>query len=454
MSNAPQVASPPANQGSILQTWWPLAASWLLMGIELPAISGVVSRLSDPEIMLAAFGGVVFPIALLIESPIIMMLAASTAWSRDSESFRALERFTTKASIALTIVHALIALTPLYWWVVVPLLEVPKEVQDPALLGLRIMLPWSWAIADRRFRQGALIRFGHRQTIARGTVIRMCAAMLALWLFFSADSAGIVTATASITIGVLVEAIFVRWRGRKLLPPHLLNADESKIEKPKGSLLAFYVPLAMTPMLILALQPIAAAGITRMPMALEGLAVWGPLGGLVFLLRSAGIAFNEVVIARCDEPGGPKRLARFAWGWGLGFSGVLTAMAVTPLATLWFRDVIGLEPELVEIGTNALWLAAPLPLLTFLESYWQGMLVSKHRTRAVTGSVLAFLVVAVLVIICGVYLGWWNGLLVTLAAFAAGNTAQTLWLRWKWNSEGPKRPEQPEQGLGAPEPLS
>ncbi len=128
-------------------------------------------------------------------------------------------------------------------------------------------------------------------------------------------------------------------------------------------------------------------------------------------------------------------------------------MAVTPLADLWFRGVIGLEPELARLGTQALWLAAPLPLLTFLESYWQGMLVSRHRTRAVTGSVAAFLIVAVIVIAAGVLIGHWNGLLVTLAAFAAGNIAQTLWLRWKWQIEGPRRPEQPEQGIGAPEPL-
>ena len=60
----------------VLVTWWPLAASWLLMGVELPALSAIVARLPEPEINLAAYGGVVFPIALIIESPIIMLLAS------------------------------------------------------------------------------------------------------------------------------------------------------------------------------------------------------------------------------------------------------------------------------------------------------------------------------------------------------------------------------------------
>ena len=64
------------NDRRIFKTWWPLAVSWLLMSVELPALSAVIARLPDPEIHLAAYGGVVFPIALIVESPIIMLLAA------------------------------------------------------------------------------------------------------------------------------------------------------------------------------------------------------------------------------------------------------------------------------------------------------------------------------------------------------------------------------------------
>jgi hypothetical protein len=437
----------------IFSTWWPLAASWLLMGAELPAISGVVGRQAHAEIMLAAFGGVVFPIALLVESPIIMMLAASTSWSRDTASFKQLERFTTRAAIALTVLHALIAFTPLYTWVVVPLLDVPEAVQAPARLGLQIMVPWNWAIADRRFRQGALIRFGHRETIARGTVVRLAGTISAVAVLWAAGQSGIVIATGSVTFGVFVEAAFVWVRARVLLPGPLAAAAGQPRGPDRGPLLAFYMPLALTPMFILAAQPVVAAGIARMPLPLEGLAVWGPLGGLAFLARSVGIAFNEVVIAHADDPAAEATLRRFAWSWGLGCSATLAIVAGSPLGDMWFRDVIGLEPPLVALGVSALWLAVPLPLLTFLQSYWQGMLVHAHRTRAVTGSVIAFLVVMSALMVLGVMLGRWNGLLVAMIAFTTGNLAQTLWLRWKWRREGPTRPEQPDHGLDAPEPL-
>ena len=127
------------------------------MGLEMPAISVMLGRLPDPEINLAAFGGIAFPLGLLVEAPIIMMLAASTALSRDLDSFLRLQRFMTILAIGLTVIHALLVFTPLWTWVVIPLLDIPAEVQAPAREAFLWLLPWTWAIADRRFRQGMLI---------------------------------------------------------------------------------------------------------------------------------------------------------------------------------------------------------------------------------------------------------------------------------------------------------
>jgi len=102
----------------VFRAWSPLAASWLMMGIELPAVSAVMARLAHPEISLAAFGGIVFPLALLIEAPIIMLLSASTALSRDRPSYLKLRRFMWLAAGGLTALHLAVAATPL-WDVVV-----------------------------------------------------------------------------------------------------------------------------------------------------------------------------------------------------------------------------------------------------------------------------------------------------------------------------------------------
>jgi len=46
-------------QKRIMKSLYPLAASWLLMGIEMPMITAVMARLANPEISLATHGGIV-----------------------------------------------------------------------------------------------------------------------------------------------------------------------------------------------------------------------------------------------------------------------------------------------------------------------------------------------------------------------------------------------------------
>ena len=84
------------------------------------------------------------------------------------------------AGAALTVLHALIAFTPLYYVVVRGLLGAPEEIVEPARIGLQIFLPWTWTIAYRRFNQGVMIRFGHSRWVGAGTVVRLTAGLSVL----------------------------------------------------------------------------------------------------------------------------------------------------------------------------------------------------------------------------------------------------------------------------------
>lgn len=75
-------AGPTLKLSRVYTTWLPLMASWMLMSVELPFINAIVARLANQEINLAAYGGIIYPLALIIEAPIINLLAASTALSR------------------------------------------------------------------------------------------------------------------------------------------------------------------------------------------------------------------------------------------------------------------------------------------------------------------------------------------------------------------------------------
>jgi hypothetical protein len=184
----------------------------------------------------------------------------------------------------------------------------------------------------------------------------------------------------------------------------------------------------MTSLLILLVQPIGAAALSRMPRALESLAVWPVVSGLIFMLRSLGIAYNEVVVALLDEPGSTSSLRRFATLLTFATTLMMVIIAATPLATVWFGVISGLALPLVALAHTALWIALPLPGLNVLQSWYQGALVNARRTRAVTEAMGIFLLTSSALLWAGVVWGQTVGLYVGLVTFGVGSLAQTAWL--------------------------
>lgn len=429
-----QPAGPPAQASTVdrdrvLRTWWPLAASWTLMGLELPMVSAVLARLADPKVSLAAYGGVVFPLSMLIEAPIIMLLAASTALALDRDSYLFLRRTMHRMGAVLTVLHLLLATTPLFDLVVGHIMEAPMEVRGPARIGLLLMTPWTYSIAYRRLQHGVLIRAGRSHLVGTGTLVRLGGCGLVLSLGAAVGSfPGIVVGASAVATGVLSEAIYsgviVRPSLRALQP-----RDPALPALTMKKFLPFYVPLALTSLLHLIAMPIGAAGIGRLPRALDSLAAWPVVNGLVFLLRGMGIAFNEVVVSLLDEPGAARALRRFTVTLASATSATLLLVAATPLSSLYFREVTGLPEGLVHLGRVALCLAVLSPAVGAWQSWHQGVLVHEHRTRGITEAIA----IAILVMAIGIGLATllelpYPGLYAVMMATLLGQIVQLLWL--------------------------
>ena len=431
------------NMGKVASIWWPLAASWLLMSVELPFTSAVIARLALPEITLAAFGSVVFPIAVAVEAPIIMLLTASTALCRDWHSYLKVRRYMMVMGAVLTGIHGLIAFTPFFDFLVGRLMGVPPEIMGPARIGLQIMLLWTWAIAYRRFNQGILIRFGRSRVVSGGTLIRLLTVISVLgsgWYIGSLP--GIVVAAVAVSAGVLAEAAFVGWKVRPMLSEYQGGTLEggpefSRVEAAITvvSFTAFYLPLAMTSILRLAFQPVISSAVSRSPLALESLAVWPVLYGLFFILRCSGYAYQEVAVSLLDRKGGKKALERFAAMISLGATAAFFLIALTPLSRLWFEEFSGLPENLSRLGETGIWFGCLLPALSVYQSWFQARLVHLRRTRGVTESVVMYILSSSLVLVIAVLSGSIVGLYAAVLSLTIGISVQTGWLMWRCRRE-------------------
>lgn len=437
MTAAPAAAPAQLTGRRVFAIWWPLAGSWLLMAVELPLLAVAMTRLPGGELHLAAFGSLVYPLSLLIEAPIIMLLAAATALSRDLAAHGRLLRFAHLSGAALTAVHALVAFTPLFDWLATRCIGVPAEIVAPARLGMQIMTPWTWSIAYRRCQQGALIRCERSDTVVVGTAIRL-ATNLAILAAGVATAAlpGVVVGGSAVACGVLAEAAWAGWCFRRHARPRL--PATSPEGAPRGrAFAAFYVPLAFTPLITIVIQPIGSWAMSNLHRPLDSLAVWPAVYGLVFLTRSFGFAYNEVVVALAGRPGAPAALRRFAAAIAVAATAVLLLLAVTPLGALWFGTVTGLSPDRTDLACTALFVALLMPGYAVALNHHQGLLVHRQRTRPITVAVSAYL------LLCCTFLGaavatldGVPGIFVALLSFTIAGLAQTALLAWSSRQAG------------------
>ena len=370
----------------IFSFWLPLAASWALMTLEGPFVQAAIARLPDPETSLAAFG-IVTSLAVTIESPIIMLLATSTALCRDRDAYRVLRRFMVWLNLALTCVHALVVFTPLFDWIVPGAMGVPAPIAAAARPGLGLMLLWSAAIGWRRFYQGVLIRYGETRRVSYGTLVRLLssggtAALLALW----GRLPGVVVGGCALMAGVLAEATLVTWLVRPTLHRQFGVGVFTRIAPAGGELtlrrvVGFHTPLAATSLLTLLSQPLISAGLARMAFPEQSLAAWPVAANVVLFTRSFGLATQEVVIALLDGPETRGPVRRFALSVATGAVSLLGLIAFTPLGRLYLTYVTGVSNALATFAIPGMQAALLIPGLTALQS-WQRALLMKGESTA------------------------------------------------------------------------
>jgi hypothetical protein len=418
-------------QRDILVFWLPLFASWLLMTAEGPTISAAINRLPNEVVMLAAMG-IVTSLSVTIESPIINMLATSTALVRDYDSYLLVRRFTIHWCIALTIVAILVAFTPLFDIIVRGWLDLPEAVAQWVQPGMKIMVFWSAAIGWRRFLQGILIRFHHTGSIAWGTAVRLLASagtviILALW----GEWQGVIIGSLALMAGVIAEAIFATIVARpvirdELRPAPALPADKKLTYR---QLFWFHLPLAATSLLILLMQPLVTSSLARMEDPVRNLAAWPVLFQILLIFRAAALAFPEVVIALYQDGRNFVSLRRFGYWLTVAVTLSFAVFTFTPLEELYVYWIQDMAPEVGALVLESVPLFLLFPALAVITSWLRGLLIENRATRHVNIGMAINLTVTAVVLAAAV-MQQWAGLPSAALALNLASLAEVVYLTW------------------------
>jgi hypothetical protein len=388
-------------QRQILAFFLPLAATWMMMAIEGPFLAAIIARLAEPKYNLAAHG-VAFAFAIIIESPVIMIMSAVTALAEDRRRFARLRRFTYMMNAAITSAQLLLLLTPAYAWLTRDVMGLPDEVRELTRVALWILLPWPGAIGYRRLYQGLMIRSGFPRRVAYGTIIRLLGmSSTATLLYLFSGWPGAWVGAGALSVGVSAEALASRYMSRHALRD-LPEPDPEREPMGYTTMFRFYLPLALTSTISLAAHPLVTFFMGQARYSLESLAVLPVINSLSFIFRSPALAYQDVVIALM----GPswrhlRELLLFAAALAVSVAGGMMLIAWTPLSDLWFRDLSGLDPQLTRFALDPVRILAVLPALSVVLSVQRALLVIGRRTEAITvGTVIELAGIAAALWLC------------------------------------------------------
>ncbi len=376
----------PLSYGRIFRFWLPLAATWLMMAAEGPFLAAVIARLAAEQLNLAAYG-VAYAFALVAESPVIMLMSASTALCRDADSYRKLRNFSFALSLLVSLLLALFLLPPFFDPFVRQLLGLPPAIADLTHGALLCLLPWPAAIGVRRFYQGVLIAAHQTRRVALATSVRVISmAGSALLLYQQQLFPGALIGALALSIGVSAEALLTRYLARQAIATALRTMPKADLE-PMGykAIWDYYLPLALTPFIGLAIHPLVTFFLGKSQMAIESLAVMPVIYGLTFVFRALGLSYQEVAIALIGENrANYPKVRNFAFGLGILTSSCLALIAFTPLSQLWFRDLSGLSQSLSDFAVLPLQIMALFPALTVLICWQRAVLICARVTRPIS----------------------------------------------------------------------
>jgi len=416
--------------GTIFRFWSPLAATWFMMAAEGPFVAAVIARLPDPVHNLAAWG-VALALGFVAEAPIIMMVSASTALVRDRDSYRRLRNFSFAMNLGVTLLIIAVLVPPVFDALALDLLSLPERVAGLTRVSVLMLLPWPAAIGYRRFYHGILISAGRTRLVAYGTVIRLATIGLTGILLYAAGGIdGAVVGTTALSAGVVAEAVAARAWVRGEIRRLLDTAPEPGAAAPTYREVGrFYAPLAMTPLISMAAQPLITFFVGRGKLPVESLAVLPVVHSFGFFFRCTALAYQEVVIAIGREGARALRtLRRFAAVLGGASSAGMALVVLTPLAALWFEGISGLESGLVALAVPASLILAATPGLAMVISWRHGRLVTQRRTRAITAGTVIEVCTIAATMAAGMALTDYPGVLIAVAAILAGRLSAAAFL--------------------------
>lgn len=395
----------------------PSALNLGIAQILAPVLNALLARTTDPE---AAIGG--FAVALgisgLVALPQLRVQHLTLVFLEGHASLLALRRFIAIFVVLVSVVAALLALTPLSGLVLERLFATEGRIRDEAAVSLIALIPFPALAIARMHLYGVALRSERPIVVWGGTVGGAIAVLgtAVLLLVGGVEGAAVAAIAVSVGAGLEVAGLVVVTGSVRAVSLPAVDAPSQRV------LMSFFTPLLFAAFLPAVSTPLITATVARSPEPDVSLAAF-PLAMSVFTfvtLVAGGVQPTVLsLLHRGDEPRGVRRFAVLV-GFVAMIGGLLVAW-VPPLTELVVEDLLGASGRLSDLTVVGLRVLSFLPPLLTVEQLYAAALLQTRRTRALV-YVNAWRLLGLLLFVALVPLATdWTG-----AAIGAGAIAFTL----------------------------
>lgn len=175
-------------------------------------------------------------------------------------------------------------------------------------------------------------------------------------------------------------------------------------------------------------HPLTSAALSRIPRAIDSLALWLVLSVLLYILRSPRVAYNEMVVALLDKPQSSRNLSRFTAILTTTTTLIIILICPCSLFKNLVRYISALDPDLTRLAERSLWFSLLVPRAITLQSLYQGLVLQSKQTRGILEAMAVLMIVTTVIYLVGIL---WHGPAVIIfgtGGLSLGMTAQAIWL--------------------------
>jgi hypothetical protein len=368
----------------------PLAMSDMIMALGDPLQISTVSRLENPKASLAAMG-IVKALANFLESPIIMILHASTALSGDQGSRRCLARFVFGLALLCSGTFLLLNLPGVYEWVFMRLFGAAREVAEAARRAMLWMVFWPAFIAWRRYFQGIMIRAKEGRWLGWASIARLSTFTSLLLIGFWQKGQGPEVAARALIGGLLAEALFAQFFAYKSgAVASFDNHNDSKLPQSVPQVTRYYLPLASTMVIVWGGRAMLVAVVARAVDGPVALACWPAAWNFLLLVANCTRMVQQIIIAQARQVRF-ETLLRFAATAGSGASALMVLLAFSGAGGKALLGLLGNQVELYHTALPVLRIGCLLPLLVAAQNACQGFCITAGKNWTIQRATMASL---------------------------------------------------------------